>query len=181
LIDSIASWEDAFERFASKVNGQPRASVPATSPGVSLAAQEKKQMSNERVSATPGELRAALPQASSDFILACIEKGQSLAESQADYMSFLIAKTEASLAKANKPGVQAISNTRPRLEMPDGLDDMPSDDEDENPVAAWNLAVNRELKACGGNRQRAVLQANRRNPGLREAMLQAVNTKTGRR
>ena len=45
----------------------------------------------------------------------------------------------------------------------------------DNPVAEWKQAVSECLALCGGNRQNAVCMANRRNPGLRERMLQAVN------
>ena len=45
-----------------------------------------------------------------------------------------------------------------------------------DPVASWKAAVNEALAVCGGNRQRAVCMANKRNPGLREQVVAAVNS-----
>ena len=44
-----------------------------------------------------------------------------------------------------------------------------------DPVAQWKEAVGEALRACGGNRQRAVCLANERNPGLRQAVIAAAN------
>ena len=45
-----------------------------------------------------------------------------------------------------------------------------------DPVALWKAAVSEALRACGGNRQRAVCLANRRHPGLRERVIAAANS-----
>ena len=45
-----------------------------------------------------------------------------------------------------------------------------------DPVAQWKEAVSEALRACGGNRQRAVCLANERNPGLRQAVIAAANS-----
>ena len=44
-----------------------------------------------------------------------------------------------------------------------------------DPVAAWREAVGEALRAYGGNRQNAVIMANRRHPGLREQVVAIAN------
>ena len=45
-----------------------------------------------------------------------------------------------------------------------------------DPVASWKAAVAEALAVCGGDRQRAVCMANRRNPGLRVRVIAAANS-----
>ena len=45
-----------------------------------------------------------------------------------------------------------------------------------DPVAEWSEAVAEALALCGGNRQNAVIMANRRHPGLRERVIAAANS-----
>jgi ClpP class serine protease len=185
LIDQVASWEVAFSEFVANIGGT-RASAPAAKPAFSTSAQEIP-VSNERQPATASELKVALPRAGADFVLACLEKELTLAESQASYMSHLVAQADAAAAK--KPGVIAARNGR-RIKA----EDVPADEEkEEEEVAeedemdgdesemAWRKAVSREMAICGNDRRRAVAQANRKNPGLRAAMLRSVNARQGRR
>ena len=56
-----------------------------------------------------------------------------------------------------------------------GVPYSPSRTSYDNPVAEWREAVSEALRACGGNRQRAVCLANRRHPNLREQVIAAAN------
>lgn len=153
-------------------------------------------MSIEQKPATASELRAALPRAGADFVLACLEKSMTLVEAQGAYMQHLVAQAEANAAAIRKPGVKAVRNGRryraedmmpedeekkPEDEMPvEGMEEEEAEEE-ENPEMAWHRAVNQELRLCGNDRRRAVASANRKHPGLRAAMLRQVNARVGRR
>lgn len=122
-----------------------------------------------------------------------------LQEAQAAYMSHLVAKTEA--AALRSAGVKPSRNGRryrseggkyegeeDEKKMPVMEDEMPMEEEgdeeevvEEDAPMAWRRAVDREMKLCGGDRHRAVANANRKNPGLRKRYLQAVNARAGRR
>lgn len=195
LVDHIGSWEVAFQTFIESLNSS--ASSPATVPASQPPAQETA-MSNEVKPATAADLRAALPRAGADFILSCLESSMTLQEAQAAYMSHLIAQTEAA-AFRGKPGVKPSRNGR-RLraqemmpedemekEVPVDEEEVPVDEVEEEEVMeedapkAWQRAIDREMRLCGGDRHRAVAAANRKNPGLRKRYLQAVNARAGRR
>jgi len=189
LIDQVASWEEAFSDFASGIGGT-RASIPASPPATSTSAQEP--LMSDPQPATALQLKTALPRAGAAFVLSCLEASMTLAESQAAYMSHLVGLAEAAAAK--KPGVVASRNGR-RIKAEDAPldeeekkkedeeeDDVAMEDEDEDESEmAWRKAVNREMATCGGDRRKAVSKANRKNPGLRAAMVRSVNARSGRR
>jgi len=55
------------------------------------------------------------------------------------------------------------------------MDDMDSMEDEESASAVWRREVAKASKETRGNRQRAVSLANKRNPGLRAAMVQEAN------
>ena len=197
LVDHVGSWESAFQAFIESLDSS--VTSPATVPASQPSAQETT-MSNEAKPATAADLRAALPRAGADFILSCLEASMTLQEAQAAYMSHLVAKTEAAALRG--AGVKPARNGRryraedmkydgeeDKKKMPVMEDEvpMPEEEEDEEEMQeedapmAWRRAVDREMKLCGGDRHRAVANANRKNPGLRKRYLQAVNARAGRR
>jgi signal peptide peptidase SppA len=200
LVDDVASWERAFTSFVASLSPVSQSAVPASEPASSTLALEEP-MSIEQKPATASELRAALPRAGADFVLACLEKSMTLVEAQGAYMQHLVMEAEKNAAAAaaiRKPGVKAVRNGRRyRAEdmMPEDEeekkvvpvdDEMPEEveeevEEEENPEMAWHRAVNQELRLCGNDRRRAVASANRKHPGLRAAMLRQVNARVGRR
>ena len=197
LVDAVGPWESAFQAFIESLDSS--VTSPATVPASQPSAQETT-MSNEAKPATAADLRAALPRAGADFILSCLEASMTLQEAQAAYMSHLVAKTEAAALRG--AGVKPARNGRrfraedmkydgeeDKKKMPVMEDEvpMPEEEEDEEDMVeedapmAWRRAVDREMKLCGGDRHRAVANANRKNPGLRKRYLQAVNARAGRR
>jgi len=170
LIDGVSTADECFENFLASVS--QGVSSPAQ-PVVLNSGVDAMADSTTASPATVAEIRAKCSQASADWILYCVEKRMSLQECQASYIEFLQAKMEASLAATTKPGVSAVK-IKAKSESMDDMEDSDEEEED-SPMAAWNAAVAKEVKACNGDRQRAVSAANRKNPGLRNRLLQSVN------
>lgn len=191
LIDNVCSFEESFDRFCQSV------SVGSDQ----LFSQEEKneefEMATEPTNvvnkpATLAEINTAFPKASADWRLSALQAGWTLDQCRQSYTDILQAQLEAANArveaaerKAAKPGVAALKSgkkhraedMKPTEEEDDveATDDMDEDEGDA--VSLWNVAVSRELKLCNGNRQKAVSQANRKNPDLRERMLEQVNSR----
>lgn len=136
-------------------------------------------MSNESKPAGVADLKQAMPNAGSDFYVECIEAGCTLVEAQSRYLAKLTSDAESRIA-GSKLGVQpAAAKVKARAAGP--MDDMDDDCEyDGDARQAWLNAIQRELPMVGGNRGKAVLNANRKHPGLRVAMLQQMNARAGR-
>lgn len=63
----------------------------------------------------------------------------------------------------------------------EAMDDDEDDDDTESPSATWRREVASAMKATRGNKMKAVSLANRRNPGLRAAVVQEANARRVRR
>lgn len=184
LIDNVCSFEASFERFVSSVS-----TVTPGSRAVSTIEESDMSTENTVKPATLAEINSKFPKATSDWKLACLSGGFTLSQCTESYCEILQLeaeaankRAEAAERKAAKPGVNPLRGPRsedPMKKDPNCTEDGDADEEDmveeDDAVAAWNMAVSKELKACGGNRQRAVSQANRKNPGLRDAMVSQVN------
>jgi hypothetical protein len=144
--------------------------LPSTNKAVSPAAAAPVGQIGAQA-ASLAELRAALPQADADFLLAQLEAGATVAQAQANhaYMAKLTAKHQAAQAampaKPSKPGVTAT--------VPAGQADESQEDETD-PVQAFNAAVE-QLTAKGMERSVAVDTVRKRNPDLAHSYLLAIN------
>ena len=171
LIDAVSDFETAFRSFSESVSpGSSSPAMPVTRNEGDLHVE-----ATATKPATATELKAKFSQAGSDWILSCVEKNLSMLEAQQSYMDLLQARMEDAARKQAKPGVKPNKLRIKAEDMPkDEEDPACTDDSDEDDVvASWHAAFNSELKACGGNRQKALMNANRKNPGLRERFVKA--------
>ena len=153
--------------------------------------------SNTPKAATPQEIKAAFPKASSDFVLNCIMQGLPMSsvaaqaaksmEEENEALKSKLAEMEEKLdkakaeyeeekAKAKKAEDEAEeakakakkNGVSPLAQSPSGSVGGAS------AKARWLNAV-AELRAQGITQERAVLAANRQHPGLREEMIAEAN------
>jgi len=178
LIDGIKTYDQAVGLAA---NMRPRR--PAT-----LARKEEKAMAENEDGivgaaedkpkrATIQELRAACPGADAEWLLAQVEVGATLAQAQTRWSGEQVKRIEAQVAEleqSQKELAEAKTRTplgvKPVAELADGG----STAAPEDPIAAWNAALEKEL-ATGTSRHQAVININRRDPALREAYVEAYN------
>lgn len=180
LIDQVASFEDAFDRFV--------ASLPdsqATDPRAAAAAnREESALMSDVQPATIAQLKSEFPASTAEFRERCLEAGMTIDQARASYCKVLEARIETLQTAQPKVGVAASKIGGRRAQMPEE-DEQKAEDEEEDsasdPVAAWDLALSREVKACHGDRVKATQRLARRSPKLREAMVAAVNARAGRR
>lgn len=125
--------------------------------------------------ATLAEIKAACPEAPAEFTLRMLE-----AKASAETVKAAWAERRAALAEAKAAAAPAEPKGPTKGAAALGVKPLASSGtagEDEgDPVAAWNAAVAAE-KAQGKAADAAVKAANKANPGLREAMLSAVNAR----
>jgi hypothetical protein len=191
LIDRVSSFEDCFDRFASSVSNGPASRIDSY--------QQESDMSSENSvkPATIADMEAKFPKSTADWKLSCLRNGFSIAQCTESYCEIMQLEVDAANArakqaemKASKPGVAPLSSGRKYrsadpmkkdCEDPMPEDVIPEDDVvEEDAKSAWDHAVSVQMKACNGNRTRAVKQANRKHPGLREQMLEQVNAMRSR-
>lgn len=182
LIDSVMSFEDFFEECLVSLSGPRDANR-------SGRAKQESDMSTTTTEPTKTEapklvsladLDREFPKASSDWKLSCLRAGMAIDAANKAYIDVLQAdlenekkSREALEAKLNRPGVKPVKT---KLASTDDMEESEEDDEEEGDepeaTSRWNAAVSKELKASSGNRMKAVANANRKNPGLREAMIE---------
>jgi hypothetical protein len=209
LVDSVESYEVAFENFVSSLN--PSSPEPANQ-------QEKISMADSTQSpVTVAQLKERFPKSTAAWREKAIESGWTIAEAADSYLALQEARAEAAEERAaaaerraSKPGLRPVRTASSKKrrkgframdddkevmddeekEMEEdkdyeSMDDDPEsmDDEDEidsmedeeSASAVWRREVAKASKETRGNRQRAVSLANKRNPGLRAAMVQEAN------
>lgn len=158
---------------------------------------------------TAQELKDRFTKSTAEWRLKALENGwtmQQCVESYAEQQEARAEAAEEQLAqerdknqrRSRRPGAKALrtgpkSSRRWGARAEDGDDEEMSEDEDHEAMddedegdetegdasATWQSEFAKALKQSGGNRQKALSLANRRNPGLRKAMLAEHNT--GRR
>lgn len=161
----------------------------------------KKPMSNATpVAATVQEIKAAYPKAKDSFIVKCLEKSLPLASVASAAAEELMAENEELMAKvaAMEEEMVALRAKAEQMEEPAAMEEE-SEDEVEvvvspsakakgaKPIAGaartstvsatarWDEAVKAEVTR-GLPRIKAVIAANRKNPGLRDQMLAEANS-----
>ena len=131
------------------------------------------------MSCTIAELREALPKASADFILQCVERKISTQAAMAEYVASQDKELE-DLRREMRDNYTVAELDAEMDRQSHGIGHQPVARLRQNTFgmgtaqASWKRAVAAE-KANGHSNEVAVTKANRKNPGLREAMLQEVN------
>ena len=184
LIDQVATFDQAFEEakaaaadyFTSK--SKPKGTRMSTEP-------------IEKTFATAGELRAACPGATSDFILKCIETPTTLADAAQQWSKELstanatLLAENASLVEANSALKTEVAGLKSQLEeaskLPMGRVGVPametpkSSTQSSGGTTYWGK-VN-ELVQSGKTKPQAMSAVNREFPELRQALIAETNSK----
>lgn len=175
LIDGIQSLDETITALSKARSKRTMSQTSDTSAG-------ETKVEHVDPAASIDQIKAACPNCDSEFVLSQLERKATVSEAQTAWIAKQQEKLQAAeAAKAEaeekakqaetpKPGVKALGTG--------GTDQAASFDGD--PIVAWNEAVENEMKVTRGNRQRAASNANRKNPGLREAMIEAHNAAHGR-
>lgn len=132
LIDGIQSFEQTILGLAQEASkkksgaGQgARASdathvqaeeVVMTTPQTQPGAAVPQSPAPTPVAATLPELKAALPKASADFLLGCLEKQQTIGQAQAAYIAHADARVDELQAKSKKVGVPALTEGKAKAD-----------------------------------------------------------------
>ena len=141
---------------------------------------------------TAKALADRFPKSTAEWRLKCLENGYSMSqciESHAEVQEARAAAAEEQLAaekaKNNRPGVKPVATggKRPRSmddEDPEDDEDADADIEEGDATATWQHEFAKALKSTNGDRVKALKITNRKNPGLRQSMLQEQNALAGR-
>jgi signal peptide peptidase SppA len=173
LADGVKSFDEVLSEGAragkSKSPIRAEDENPPAIAGENIDTQEGKHMAEEIEKTEPGpagyaELKEALVGADAAFVCAQMDAGATVAQASAAWITEQNRRIEAERAKAAKPGVEALGSgpAKPTAAVAD------------DPIAAWNAKIEAKL-AARKSRERAVIEADQENPGLREAMLAAWN------
>lgn len=190
LVDAVQSFEDAVAEFEDSLGGSGKRSLK---PGMSAELEsgktvqspellpvtkpeEENEMAQETV--TAALLKERFPNATAEWRLQCLEQGLGINECVLSYADLQAARADAAEQrareaelKANKPGVDPSVTSG---------DDETWSNEGGSAKNQWKAELSRAMQECNGNKRRALLVADRRNPGLRTAMLFEHNRQLGR-
>jgi len=194
LIDKVQSLDATFAQLVKdtrKVKGTKMSQENETTLATVAAPQAPR-------AATLKELRAACPGADSDFIVAAADKELTVAQAQSEWMAEQNRRIQTLQAAAKKTKAEdpaddeddeeeepaAKKKAKKATTAKVGVEPLKSSggksiDSFADPIAEWDEAVQANVKR-GMTKQRAVMQANRDHPELREAMVLAHNEKHGR-
>lgn len=165
LIDGISSFDAAMsELAAAAISKKPKG--------------RKMSNSSDRVAASLSELKASCPGAEAAFLMDQLERGATAAEASKAWVETLNAKLEMrdqeiaelneklAAATATKPGVKAV----PTAPAAGTVTESTSAHEEHE-------AAVKELMAAGKSRSAANAEVFRKNPELRERLVQEANAK----
>lgn len=196
LIDGVRTWDQAVEGITAatqQANGTgttPRRTVaaePTESPVATVAATttEPEAGAKPMPGATHTQLKAALPNASADFILAQLDKadGHETAEShisaaRADYIADLEKAseeqaTERERLEAERRALDDKKAATPKV--PSGADPDADDSSAGDPIAEFESALEANVKKFDGDRSRAMTATVLADEGRHQRYLQAYN------
>jgi len=180
LIDGVQSFDATLQQLIAA--GQAKA---PSSKGTKKMSEENTSVTAPVAPVAPSvasfaDIEAACPGCDASFVLSQLKSSATVSTATAAWMAqqkaeidalkkqSADAKAEAEAAK-NRPGV-------PPLKDGAKSDSKPSFEGD--PVSAWNAAVAAERAANPGLSADAIVRnANRKNPGLREQMVAAINAR----
>lgn len=213
LIDAVGSFEEALAAIHQMASAKaktpsPRPSRLSAAPsvgavgarggsaGINAAGGSQGIIAKENsmgtetappeTAASVAQLKKALPDATSEFLVECLEHDCTLAQATAEWTDHLraISKAQATeienlkaaaaeaeekkKAASKKPGVQPAGAT------------IATSYTSSDSIEAWNDAVSEQMSTRKMTRDVAIREVNRKQPGLREAMLREHNTVHGR-
>ena len=185
LVDAIESLDETLEQLISETK-KPRATARTKSmseQGQLVAAELKSS------AATLAELKENCPGASSDFLLAQIEKAATLPQAMKAHAAQL-AEEKAALAKERdelKAKADEAAKVQPKKTR--GVEPLGDGGKSDETVAGdWEGGANAfcaieiaKLTASGITREKAAAHVFKTNPGLREAMVAEANEKRPQR
>lgn len=124
--------------------------------------------------ASYSELKAALPGASSDFICKMLDGKKTVAEATKEFM----AEQQKQIEAANKRAADAEAEAAAKVKKP-GVDPLAGEQSQDglatDALAAFEAAVDAEMKRTGKPRHVAHQNVCRKNPDLRKAYVAAYN------
>ena len=194
-------------RVFAKLNNMPHGVVAALfgagSGGEQREPTKDKSMSESQpVAATLDEIEAAFPKAKSDFVLACLKKKLPMASVAQAAVEEMMSENQELMAKvsameqelAKYKSMEVVEEEPAAMEMeeeePEEMAKAPvAKRRGLKPVAVprrssvatakkqWDDVVAENLTKFKGDRAKAVMAANRSNPGLREQMLAEINAR----
>lgn len=186
LIDAVETQDEAFEAlrekatdyFESEPNTRSKDDMPEnnskkTTPDDSKAPETGPETKSETPEggptksetpaeppapkpATHAEIREALPKSTADFREKCVDKGMTLTQAMSAYIEEADAKTDAGVDPVGAKGGRASKGGGSATEE-------------------WNRAIAEEAKSNGGNRSEATLTVAKRDPELRQRMIDEAN------
>jgi ATP-dependent protease ClpP protease subunit len=191
-----------FAKLSNLPHGVVAALFGAGSSGNQEPLPKEKPMSDSLpVAATLQEIKAAFPKAKAEFVVKCLEKSMPMASVASAAVEEMMAENEDLRAqlKAMEDEMAKAKAMEPseEEEVVDAKAGYEEEDEEVEakakarsgvrPVAKaktsgpsarvrWDSAVESCLVKCNGNKAKAVAMANRTNPGLRQALLEEVNS-----
>ncbi len=179
--DYTNRWTNMPDQVAAMLKPKP-SEVPAHIEGADNPNNEVQEMAdqkppapkdaqeNELKSATITELEAACQGADAEFILAQMRDNATVADAQTVW----IVEQQTQLTAAKKDLSEAREKKTEKPGVPPLASNASVETEGSDPKAEWDAAVDAEKK-LGRDNQQAVMNANRKNPGLRQAMVDAAN------
>lgn len=192
-------------RVFAKLNNMPHGVVAAlfgagSGGDESEPTKEQSMSSSQPAAATLQEIKAAFPKAKADFIVKCLEKSLPMASVAQAAVEEMMSENQELMAKvrAMEEELAKYKSMEKPEEEPAAMEDVEEEEVEQAPVAKkrgvqpvavarrssgpsakkrWDDAVNEQLKQFKGDRPKAVMAANRANPGLREQMLAEINAR----
>jgi len=182
LVDAVETYDQAFNRLSkaagndtNRNNNTPNRRNSMSDTKTETAVDTAKETTaspaaQEPVAATIAQIKAAIPEASSDFLVSCVEQNLSLTQvkdrhlrDQQNQIKAQQEEIERLKAEQKTPGVDAVGTTGQSPASDDG-----------DPIAAFTDAVDAKIKA-GLTRHKAVAAVVRADPELHAAYVAAVN------
>lgn len=198
LIDGVQSLDQTFSQFVSHVSRRPRQMeasttleqntlatagnvAPAAAPPLATAAAAPLKPA----AASVAELQAACPGASSDFILAQLSGGATVASAQTAFIAEQNKRLEATNKQLADATAAAAAKPAEAHRGP-GVRPLPpaqnlggsAAEVDGDPVAAWEQAVSEEMTRSRCTKAQATQRVATREPKLRESYVAAFNART---
>ena len=177
LTDGVATWDEMLAGVRRDIASARRPRAVASVGAAMMSENENASIvatTSEPKPATLVELKKALPNADSAFFVECIELEATIDDAKdlwIDHLQKAQAEMKRSIetVKAQNAaiGVEALGTVSKPGKAVDSADD---------PIAAWNEAVNEQI-AAGKKRPQAVKAVVRAQPELREAYVAAWNAR----
>jgi len=169
LIDGIKPFELVLEDLREETNRERSKTKMATETTADTAIVAETP-SQEPVAATYQELKAAVPQATADFLCDQLERKATADEAKGAWMAHQAKEIEELKAKASKPGVDALGS--------EGGDEEEATNADA--IDRWESAIGAHL-AKGKRHADAIKAARKADPELHKAYVVAYNERQGNR